>query len=363
MKLLFILETLRTRGAERVTAVLSEQLAGLSHDVYLICTGFVRGDEYPLADNIHLEFIPEATGSRLHLMFVRMRFIRRKLSEIKPDCIISLATARTLFMTIAGNRGLSIPMIFSERNDPRHDPKSALERMLRIVSYRTCNRIVFQTADAMNFFSFAIAKKGTIIPNPIKPGLPDIWQGERKPYIVTFCKLVPQKNLSLLLRSFQKLTVDFPYLRLVIYGEGELRQTLENEAVQLNISSQTDFNPHSNDVHNLIRDCAMFVSSSDYEGQSNSMLEAMAMGLPCVCTDCSGGGARAVIQHGINGFLVPVGDENALAVAMRYMLTHPEEAMQMGKNASMIRYERRPEIIAKEWDRLIKDVISKNNNH
>ena len=52
MKLLFIMETIRARGAERVAAILANQLAAMSHDVYLVCTGFVRGDEFPLNDNI-----------------------------------------------------------------------------------------------------------------------------------------------------------------------------------------------------------------------------------------------------------------------------------------------------------------------
>lgn len=358
MKLLFIMQTIRARGAERVASILTEQLSELSHDVYLICTGFVRGDEYPLSENVHLEFIPDATGNRLHLMFTRIRYIRNKIKEIHPDCILSLADARTLFMITMAHLGSPIPMIFSERHDPVHNPKSKLERLLRLFCYRASDRIVFQTTGAKNYFSPSISKKGIIIPNPIKENLPDIWNGERKSYIATFCKLDPQKNLSLLLHAFKKLTPDFPQLRLVIYGDGELRESLETEAIHLNISSRTAFNHHSNDVHTLIQDCSMYVSSSDYEGQSNSMLEAMAMGLPCVCTDCPSGGASAVIQHGINGLLVPVGDVNALADAMRFMLTHPDKARQMGKNASNLRDERRPEIIAKEWDHLITDVTS-----
>ena len=82
MKLLFIMETIRARGAERVAAILANQLAAMSHDVYLVCTGFVRGDEYPLNDSIHIDFIPEATGTRPYLAYVRVRYIRKKLKEM-----------------------------------------------------------------------------------------------------------------------------------------------------------------------------------------------------------------------------------------------------------------------------------------
>ena len=63
-------------------------------------------------------------------------------------------------------------------------------------------------------------------------------------------------------------------MRLVLYGDGELKQSLEQEADKLCISSRVDIHPATLKVHELIKDCTMYVSSSDYEGQSNSMLEA-----------------------------------------------------------------------------------------
>ncbi len=293
----------------------------------------------------------------MKLMFARIKWIREKIREIHPDCIISLAHARTLFMITAGHLGCRMPMTFSERHDPVHNPKSKVDRLLRLISYYMSDCVVFQTEGARKFFPKSIQKKDPIIPNPIMNGLPDVYKGKRKNYIATFCKLDPQKNLSLLFRSFQKIADSYPGLRLVIYGDGVLKESLKDEAEKLGISSRTEFHPHALDVHTLINDCAMFVSSSDYEGQSNSMLEAMAMGLPCVCTDCPCGGASAVIDNGVNGLLTPVGDEEKLDQAMSWMLDHPEEACQMGFNAYKIREERTPEKIAKEWEHLIRDII------
>lgn len=358
MKLMIIMQTARMRGAERVASVISNELVERGHDVYMTLTGFLRGSEFPLSDKIHVEYVPEAEGNRLSLFALRIRFIKKKIKEINPDCIVSLADARTIFMITVAHIGSSVPMIFSERHDPVHNPKTKAERILRMISYSACNRVVFQTEGARKFFPKKIYDKGIIISNPIMDGLPQVFTGERKPYIATFCKLDPQKNLPLLLRSFRRIAGKYPGLRLVIYGDGNLKQSLEDEARQLDIHSRTDFFPHSLDVHSLINDCSMFVSSSDYEGQSNSMLEAMAMGLPCVCTDCPCGGARAVIESGVNGILVPVGDEEKLAEAMCYMLDHPEEAQRMGNNASAIREERKPHIIAEKWEQLIKETIS-----
>lgn len=79
------MQTIFARGAERVPSILTGQLAGMTHDAHLVCTRFVRGDEYPLSKDVHLEFIPEANGSRLHSMFVRIRNIRQNISEIRPN--------------------------------------------------------------------------------------------------------------------------------------------------------------------------------------------------------------------------------------------------------------------------------------
>ncbi len=181
MKILFVMQTIRVHGAERVASILTGQLADMSHDVYLICTGFERGDEYPLSQNVHLDFIPDASGSRLHLMFVRIRYIREKIAEIKPDCIVSLADARTSSMITAANMGSSVPMIFSERHDPDHNPKSKAERLLRLICYRACDWVVFQTEGAKSFFLPPFPEKERSSPTRSKKTCPLFGTGSGSP--------------------------------------------------------------------------------------------------------------------------------------------------------------------------------------
>lgn len=80
----------------------------------------------------------------------------------------------------------------------------------------------------------------------------------------------------------------------------------------------------------------MYVLSSDYEGISNSMLEAMALGIPVVATDCPIGGSRMYIKDGVNGFLVPVGDAEALAGAMGRLADEPALGVRFGKEAEKL---------------------------
>ena len=97
----------------------------------------------------------------------------------------------------------------------------------------------------------------------------------------------------------------------------------------------------------------MFVSSSDFEGMSNSMLEAMAIGLPVVCTDCPAGGARAIIQDHENGLLVPIKDANRLYLAMKEIIEKPELAEKLSTNAVRIRETQSEMAIMRQWQALI----------
>jgi glycosyltransferase involved in cell wall biosynthesis len=97
----------------------------------------------------------------------------------------------------------------------------------------------------------------------------------------------------------------------------------------------------------------MFVSSSDFEGMSNSMLEALGLGLPCVCTDCPAGGAAAVIEDGVNGLLVPVGDSGKMYEAMKKIAQNPDLAKQLSENSVKIRETQSVEKIIEKWMEII----------
>ena len=97
----------------------------------------------------------------------------------------------------------------------------------------------------------------------------------------------------------------------------------------------------------------MYVNSSDSEGLSNAMLEALAIGLPCICTDCPVGGARATVKDGENGILVPVGDETALAAAMTRIAEDPALAAKLSANAALLREALSQERVTERWAALL----------
>ena len=103
----------------------------------------------------------------------------------------------------------------------------------------------------------------------------------------------------------------------------------------------------------------IFVLSSDYEGMPNALMEALAVGVPSVSTDCPCGGPKMLISNGENGLLVPVNDLNKMVEMLDYLFVHKVEKDEMGKLAKERSYAFHPEKIITEWKLYINSIIDK----
>ena len=204
-----------------------------------------------------------------------------------------------------------------------------------------------------------IAEKGVIISNPIKANLPNPYHGERNKYITTFCRISKQKNLPNLLQAFLIVHQDHRDYRLRVIGdtyndEGEFVLAEIKEFIKNNkLENYVIFEPFKENVHEAIIKDAMYVNSSDYEGISNAMLEAMAIGMPVVCTACPIGGAKATIKNGENGLLVPIRDPKKLAEAVDRVIEDKDLSNKLSANASQIRDLLSLDSITDQWMKLI----------
>lgn len=397
-KAAFLLPIMNGGGAERVAALLADEMLRNGIDVGYILSHskpdeVIRAD---LDDRIPLILITNELGERkasdkfrsfasgvissalckpfeafhraVPARFAKLsvtaqysreiKFVRGLLEE-NPDLTLIAFLQPTIPIALLAARGLPNRIVISERADPNRLMKKRYGKRFIEKYYTRADAVVFQTEDAKNTYPSGISAKGTVIPNPIKPGLPEPFRGERNKNITTFCRVSKQKNLPLLVEAFDMLHKEHPDYILRIIGDAsnaegeEVMQTLKAMIREMHIEDAVVFEPFMKNVHEGIIEDAMYVNSSDYEGISNAMLEAMAIGMPVVCTDCPIGGANATITDGENGLLVPVGDAEALYEAMKRIVEDESLAASLAANAAKIREELSLEKIAERWIELL----------
>ena len=221
------------------------------------------------------------------------------------------------------------------------------------------NCVVCQTHYTKDYFKNMGVTNLEVIYNPlIMDVLP--YNGNKSKRIVNFCRISREKNLELLIDAFSKLYKQFPEYSVEIYGnvineqEKKYKRELLNKISALNLSEAIKIHPAVKNIHDIIQDAAMFISTSNFEGLSNSMIEAMALGIPCICTDCDGGGAREMIEDGVNGLLVPKGDVEPLYEAMLQFAENEQFAAECGKRAIDVRNKTSVDTVIKQWNSVIE---------
>ncbi|MDO4740284.1 MAG: glycosyltransferase, partial [Eubacteriales bacterium] len=279
-------------------------------------------------------------------LFELSRYLRRE----KPDVVVSFA-ARINLLVLGASISCKKPrLIVSERNDPMKDTRTAGVRKLAELLYPRADAIVFQTEHARSCFSQRVQQKGCLIPNPVTAGLPASTRSTKR--IVAVGKLMQQKNHAALIRAFGRIRHKYPQHTLHIYGDGPLRPELERLIEREGLSGRVFLEGWQTNVNERIADAALFVLPSDYEGLSNALMEAVAMGMPCISTDCAG--ARDLIDHEKSGLIVPVGGEEELAQAMDRLLSDEALAAAYGDAARERAQAFRTDKILSRWEAVIE---------
>ena len=312
-KICFAVSGFSNNGVTRVLSILLDNIDTKKYDISVLLTKPSQ-IEMNISKAISVEQITYDNKIKIINKIKSLIKIRKFFKRKKFDKVIVLGNYASMYVLIS-TLGIKIKKIISERNDPNREPSRKIYRILRNIIYKTADIIVCQTTDSANYYK-NIVKETRIIMNPIKDNLP--YASKKKSnYIVNFCRIDSQKNLKLLIDSFNDFCIDFPEYFLKIYGNGPLELEIKKYINQTKMKNNIELNDFCSDIHEKIKDASMFVSTSDFEGMSNSMLEAMAMGIPTICTDCPIGGAHTVINNNVNGILVECNNKNELVNAMK----------------------------------------------
>ena len=362
MKIVCYINKLAGGGAERVMSVLASGLAQRGHCVTIVVGNSVS-DEYPLDEQVERVTldqgsVPTSKKGAVIRTWRRLRKLRRICRERDADILVSFIRDANL-RGILATRLSKTKSLISVRIDPKIGYRKRSAKLLAKFVYPMAEGCVFQTEDAQAWFAPKIQKKSRVIFNPISDAFysvePAAMQEKR---IVTCGRLDSQKRFDLLIDAFDKVCDDFPEYKLEIYGVGGEQNALQAQIDKLGRPDRIFLMGRSQDVPNAIKTASLFVLSSDYEGLPNALMEAMVLHLPVISTDCGGGGARALIEDGIDGIIVPCGDAEALANAIRESLSDSEAAKQRGEMAGMKAKHFSVESIVAQWEAYITDIVN-----
>lgn len=341
-------------GAERQIILLANNLIKFNYCVYLVI----------LADNkIRYDIDQNVIVVDLSYREIgRFRILKRYIAllsfyrQIRPDISIHYNYQSAYFSCLMP-KGIPGKIIYSERGDPADKEYKGILGLMRKLTINRINGFVFQTDGAKHYFSKIVQGRAVVIPNSV--AVPEHKYGickNRDKRIITVGRLHPQKNQELLIRAFASIAHFIPDYSLEIYGEGVLKEYLLGIIRDLGLADRVFIKHPVKNIFEVMWSASLFVLSSDYEGLPNSLMEAMALGVPSISTDCRPGGARSLILDGVNGFIVPINDKFQLANKILFLLQNEKLALQFSQCALQIFNVHSDSVIFKKWDVFLKQL-------
>lgn len=340
-RVVLVINNMGGGGAERVLATLANYLHGqLGWQVTIVTLqgGPVR---YPLLPGVevrslHGRLLSVGVGNVLGLPLLALElawFLRRR----DADAVMSFLVRSNLILVLTRWLGNRRRIIISERcaTDVQYAGDTAASRMIRrliTTFYPLADRIVAISKGVKDSLVrlHVPGERVRVIYNPqqldeIVASLPA--NGRPRPAgdpftIVAAGRLTAQKDYPTLFEAVRQLCREGLDVRLVIFGEGPDEAKLRTLARELEIDARIEWRGWVPSPHAEMAACDAFVITSRWEGFGNVIVEAMACGLPVVCTDCESG-PREILGDGEYGLLVPVRDSAAVAAALRQFVADP----------------------------------------
>jgi glycosyltransferase involved in cell wall biosynthesis len=339
--------------------LLAGALASRDHEVWLVTLAKSGNEFFPLDSRVRRIGLGLTGHSRnalhgLRANAQRIRALRRTVSTLEPHAVLSFMTSMNVLIILACIR-LPVRIVVSERVDPAAHQESHIWNDLRSLLYQFADAVVVQTDSIGGWFRRRLRKKTrvAVIPNPVLPqsGI-ESCDDEMQPFLLAAGRFTHQKGFDLLIRAFDEATMEKKELKLIIAGEGPEAHTLRELATRLGLGARVSFPGRVRELSRLLKCAVAFILPSRYEGFPNVLLEALAVGVPCVATDCPGA-TREILGDGAYGLLVPPEDAGALAEAIERITTDSELHEQLSKAGAAAIERYRLDRVVVEWERVL----------
>lgn len=352
MKIYLVTNGLTSGGSERVLSLLANSLSTMYgyHVEVIVLMG--RDVFYSIDSGVKLVFAEDECASKS--IAKKIIWLRKYLKTSKPDVIIAFLN-RVYSLTALASVGLNIPIIASERNDPRHF--SFFYKILIRLTWPLIDHMVVQTQYIKEYYPKYVQRKMSIIVNPVND---DVWsikiasERERKDIIISVGRLYPQKNQKMLIDAFFEIHKKFPTYKLHIYGEGILRNVLEDKIKEKHLEDSVLLMGRSHEILEKMNESKLLCMTSIYEGMSNVMMEAICIGLPVITTKVSG--TDELLEDAKNGYVVEQNDVENFIKKTTKVISDKELYNQLSKNCIVKSKKFESSFVFSQWNDLINKI-------
>ncbi len=333
-------------GVEVVTEHLATGLAARGHDVRVLTLRTAGGFRNEVISGVSVSRVSaiELTGLigvQFAVSPTLLPVLMANLRSFKPDVIHAHNLFfRTTELAAALRIFSRTPLVTTLHLGEMTGGGRLFRSMVRVYE-AIVGRCVLHKSDRITAVSEAVAvhaiRRGagsdvTVIPNGVDVSRFAPGEGGPDGKTVLFVgRLVPNKGPDVLLRALPSLAAAFPEVRVLVTGDGPMRGKLTRLAAALGVADVVEFLGHRSDIPELMKEASVFVRPSTLEGLPLTVLEAMSTGIPVVATPV--GGTPEIVLHGKTGYIIPMGDHNALSDRIVQVLKSPDEAQQMGARA------------------------------
>lgn len=348
LRILFVCDTMGGGGAERVISILSNSFFKQGNAVSIVMLSKEAEEPfYNINSDIQLVYLTKDYKAKLSF-FKKAKLLKKCVLEYKPDVVISFLSYVCIY-TWWALRHTKIPYIVSERNDPNN--RGRLKQYLLNKSFRKAKGCVFQTEDALNWYSKVSKDKSVIIHNPVSLDYCPDATPEIKKQVLYVGRLNEQKNCFMLIEVFKLFEQKHPGYIFRMFGNGPLESELKKRVAENHLEDRVFIAPSSKTWQKDECGSSMFVLGSKFEGMPNVLAEALALGIPSVSTDCTIGGPKELKKIFPELLVLSKSDSvSDFVIAM-------EEALHIKRSVAQIPIELQVEYIVNKWLDFIKDLV------
>lgn len=367
VKLLIFIHSLGAGGAERVTAHLVNFWAERGWDITILTMVKSEVDAYIIDSRVKrislgLDAQSSSLWGGIKDNILRIKSLRRVINKVQPDTVLSMMSNANVLLALASIGNKRFRTVGSERTHPPCLPLGKAWELLRKFTYCYLDAVVALTdKSALWLKENTNPRKVVVIPNaavwpiPVNQPIldPSKWIDKER-CIIGVGRLSPEKGFDILIEIFKDLRCEFPNWSLLILGEGGERQKLESLISDNDLTSCVKLPGRAGNIGEWYKEASVYVMTSKFEGFPNTLVEAMASGLPAISFDCDTGPAD-IIKNGVNGFLILPGNVLAMREAIRRLMRDEQLRCEMGQKAISVRAKFSHEAIMQKWGAILCD--------